>query len=105
MKAGESVSFLEDFLYLICPATKARRKTCALLGKKNSRSKRSVGLWAENHTLPCSEWIVKDLQPRQIEEVRVDLLVSHLFYSKTFSQGLHLAAQQKSQTLISFESI
>jgi hypothetical protein len=52
MKASEIVSFPEYFLYLICPATKARRKTCALLGKRNSRSKRSAEVWAENHTLP-----------------------------------------------------
>jgi hypothetical protein len=52
MKASEIVSFPEDFLYLICPATRARRKTCALLDKRSSRSKRSVEELVENHTLP-----------------------------------------------------
>jgi hypothetical protein len=52
MKADENVSFPVDSLYLIYPATITRRKTCVLLGMKSSKSKRSVVVWVEYHTLP-----------------------------------------------------
>jgi hypothetical protein len=39
--ADESSSFSASFLCLVCPVSIAKRKTCALLGKKFSISKRN----------------------------------------------------------------
>jgi hypothetical protein len=53
MKASGIVSFQVGSLYSVCPVIEAKRKICAWLDKRSSKSMRSVEELAENHTLLC----------------------------------------------------
>jgi hypothetical protein len=59
MKVSEIASFQVDSLCSVCPVIEAKRKISALLDKRSSKSKRSVEVLAENHTLLCMLYSLK----------------------------------------------